>query len=79
MNGVLSDPQSPLPQSLLLCEWKKRTKEEAPLPKRPEGERHRRGRVSLLPSNHCVTLHCPSLPAYLSHSCPYSPRQRTVF
>lgn len=65
MNGVHADPQSPLPQSLLLCGWKRRTKEEAPLPKRPEGERHRSGMVSLLPSNHCLTLHCSSLAAYL--------------
>lgn len=37
MNGVHIDPHSPLPQSLPLCGWKRRPKEEAPLPfKRPE-------------------------------------------
>lgn len=71
MNGVHSDPQSPL----LVCGWKKKTKEEEPpLLKRPEEERHRSGKVSLLPSNHGLTLHCSSLAAYLSHFCPYSQR-----
>lgn len=64
--GVCSDPLSPLPQSLLLCGWKRRTTEETPLAKRREEERRRSSRVSLLPHIFDPPLFLPSSPSILS-------------
>lgn len=46
---------------------------------RLEQERHRRGKVSLLPSNHCLTLHCSSLAAYLYPTLAHILRDRGLY